>query len=378
MSTDDDNTFLAIMTLVHMVNDGFEMVLPTLLPMVAISLDLSYSQIGIVSGAMVLSMGLGQAIVGVWADLVGHKKLMIIFGVVFSSLGYIALGISHGYYLLLIGSAMVGFGLSIYHPVSMTIITSRFHEARGRAVGIHGCGGNTGMFLFPLIAGVLADIIGWRETLFIFPVIGIVIITIYAATVRDDNLKMGEFEPRKLMVPALAIIILSIGLFNMATRGFFTYFPVELKAIGHSSSITGAYFSFFFGIGILGQYLGGCLSDRYDKVKALFLLLIVAGISMYTALQYPTGVALFLSILVAGISVNMVWPIFFVLYADKTPPALRGTGFGVFFSTNYIFAAGSPVIMGQLGTAYSISAANLVVLATGVMGSFAILLLRKR
>jgi len=377
MSTEDNRSLLIIMTLVHMVNDGFEMVVPTLMPIMAVSIGLSYSQIGIVSGVLVLAMGLGQAFVGVGSDLIGHKKHMIIFGVVLSSIGLMVMGVSSNYQIMLLGGVLIGFGLSIYHPVSMAIITNRFISSTGRAVGIHGCGGNTGMFLFPLIAGVLADIIGWRETLFLFPIVGLVIIFVYWALAQDEKVEMGEFEPRKLMVPALAIIIISIGVFNMATRGFFTYFPVTLESIGFSASAIGVYFSSFFGIGIIGQYLGGCISDRYDNVRSLFILLLISGASMYACLQYHDGIALLSAVAVAGLCVNMIWPIFFVLYAKKTPPALRGTGFGLFFSTNYIFAASSPIIMGQLGTAYSNSAANMLVLVTCILGAITILFLKR-
>ncbi|MBN1786338.1 MAG: MFS transporter [Candidatus Methanofastidiosa archaeon] len=377
MLADGNARFLMMMTLVHMVNDGFEMVVPTLMPAIAISLDLSYSQIGIVSGSMVLAMGLGQAFIGIGSDVMGHKRHMIIFGVLISSAGFLTMGLAFSYPLLLLAGIFIGFGLSIYHPVSMAIITNRFNNSTGRAVGIHGSGGNMGMFLFPLLAGVLADLIGWRKAIAVFPLIGIAIITAYSISVKEEEIKLGKFEPRKLLVPALAIIIASIGMFNMATRGFFIYFPVTLGDLGFSSSMIGIYFSAFFGIGILGQYIGGYVSDRYDEARSLFALLIVSGTAMYAALQHPQGSTLVIFILISGLTVNMIWPIFFVLYARKTPPNLRGTGFGLFFSVNYLFAASSPLLMGGIGAWYSIRAANLLVIVTAIVGALVILILKR-
>ncbi len=373
----DNKRFLALMTSAHFINDGFEMIVPTLLPTIAAALALSYAQIGVIGGSMMVAMGLGQAFVGAGSDYFGHKKALILVGIVSTSLSFILMATSHSYTVLLIANLLAGFGLSIYHPVGVAMISTRFGSHQGKAMGIHGSGGNAGMFLFPLLAGVLADIIGWRYTLAFFPILGFAIALLYALMVREEPCTLSKFEPRKLLVPVLAVIIVSLGLFDMSCRGFVVYFPVALADIGVSSTLIGVFFSLYFGIGIVGQYLGGMVADTYDKRISLAVLTCIAGASMYGAVWHPHGAFMIVSLLISGLTVHMVWPIFFVLYATRTPPALRGTGMGMFFSMGYLFGATAPVLMGYIGTQRTPAAANYLVPITAAMAAATILTIAK-
>lgn len=364
---DENGRFLALMTSAHFVNDGFEMIVPTILPAIAVSLSLSFAQIGMVGSAMVAAMGMGQVFVGAGSDYFGHKKLLICFGIVLTSASYVLMAASSSYYALLATNLLAGFGLSIYHPVGVAMISNRFGKGQGRAMGIHGSGGNAGMFLFPLAAGFMADAVGWRLALATFPVLGFFIAALYAGLVREEKMCCRGFEPRKLLVPVLAIIILALGLFNMSCRGFVIYFPVTLKDMGISSSLIGVYLSCYFGIGIAGQYMGGMLCDRYPKRLSLAVLSVMAGLAMYLAIRVPHGTVMVAALLVSGLAVHMIWPIFFVVYAERTPPSLRGTGMGVFFSMGYLFGAVAPAIMGHIGTWKTPAVAHYTIIATAVL-----------
>jgi len=368
--------FLALMTCVHFVNDGFEMVVPTLLPAMALSLGLSYAEIGIVGSALVVAMGLGQAFVGAFSDYFGHKKLIIFLGVFSTSVAFLLMSISDSFIMLVAANLLAGFGLSIYHPVGIAMITNMFSSRQGKAIGIHGVGGNLGMFLFPIIAGVLADLLGWRTTLAIFPMIGIFITIIYLIRCPEEDVDLSGFEPRKLLVPALAIIIISGGLLNIAMRGFITFFPVTVRELGASSSVVGGYLSIYFGMGALGQYIGGWLSDNRDILRSILLFGSIATVSMYLTISYPETAIMYVFLALAGLTENLLWPLFYVLYARHTPKEMRGTGLGVFFSMAYLFAATSPVIMGSVAHHISLESSYLVILAAGAAGSIFILFVR--
>jgi MFS family permease len=98
---------------------------------------------------------------------------------------------------------------------------------------------------------------------------------------------------------------------------------------------------------------------------------------MYVALANPHGVAMIAALLVAGLAVHMIWPIFFVMYADRTPPALKGTGMGLFFAMGYLVGATSPVAMGYMGTVWSPAVANYLVPITAVLAAVSILAVAK-
>jgi MFS family permease len=375
----DGRRFLAMMTSVHFVNDGFEMIVPTLLPVISVALSLSYSQIGLVGGALVVSMGLGQVFVGAFSDYFGHKKRLIIAGLVLVSVAFLIMAASQGFYSMFAANLLAGFGLSIYHPVGVAMIANRYDAKQGKAMGVHGSGGNAGMFLFPLLAGVLADIIGWRLALATFPVLGLLMALLYALVVREEPFSLSAFEPRKLLIPALAAIILAMGLFNMAVRGFIVFFPVTLGGIGTGSAMTGGFMSLFFGVGIIGQYVGGWLSDNREMRTSIAAISAISAVAMYVAIQSPDMSSIMVpALIVAGLGVHMVWPLFFVIYSKTTPAGMRGTGLGAFFSMGYLFASASPVMMGHIGTAFTPSASHVVIVVTGICCAVVMSLMRLR
>ncbi len=188
------------------------------------------------------------------------------------------------------------------------------------------------MFLFPPLAGALADVIGWRYTLAFSPILGFAIALLYALRVGKERCSRSKFKSRKLLVPILAIIIVALGLFDMSCRGFVVYFPVALNGVGRSSTLIGVFFSLYLEISIVGLYLGGIVADSYDKRISFAVLTCIAGASIYGTLWHPHGAFMIVSLLISGPAVHMVWQIFFVLYATRTPPAPRGTGMGMFFS----------------------------------------------
>ena len=96
--------------LAHMANDGSEMLIPTLLPVIARDFSLSYSQIGVLGGAMIIAIGLGQTFVGYLSDLTGRRITFVSFGLCLLSFGLLGISFSKSYEQLILQSNR-GFGM---------------------------------------------------------------------------------------------------------------------------------------------------------------------------------------------------------------------------------------------------------------------------
>lgn len=361
-------TFLA-----HMANDGFELVLPTLLPLIATEMSLSYLQVGILGGCMIISLGAGQFFTGYLSDYTGRRKMLIVGGLLCLSVSFYFMGISQSYTQLVMWNLLAGLGASVYHPVSVSFISNVFKHQKGRALGIHGAGGNLGMTISPVIAGILAQLYGWRFVFRVFPVAGIVICILFMVLLKEEPGERRKVHVRSLFVRKIFLVIISLGFVSMASRGLTIFLPLKLYDLQYTSATFGLFLSLFNGFGIIGQVVGGHLSDIYEKPKIISAMSILSGVLMYVLLSLPQYYAMIGFVCLAGLLFNSIWPTLFGLLTDRTPEELHGTGLGLFFSVGYIMSSGAPVLMGAVTDMSSMQASFVLVPIFAFLGGLIIL-----
>ena len=89
--------------------------------------------------------------------------------------GLVIMGLSVSYSVILFAAFIFGLGEFTFHPQSTNFLTRNFPEAKGKVMGIHGIGGAIGNFSAPLVVTGLIALYGWRESLFILIVPGLLI-----------------------------------------------------------------------------------------------------------------------------------------------------------------------------------------------------------
>ena len=369
---------LTITFFTHLANDGFELVLPTLLPLIGKEFSLSYSQIGVLAGCMVVTLGAGQFFMGYLSDRTGRRKPFIVAGLFCVSTSFYLMSTAQSYMELIIWNLLAGLGASVYHPVSISLVSQVFKQRKGRALGIHGAGGNLGMAVFPLISGVLAEIYGWRFVFRTFPVLGFAICLLFLLLVKEesvaaDSTESNPLKMKTLLYKEISVVIITLGLVSMACRGLTIFLPLKLSEIGYSSTDFGLFLSLFNGFGVIGQVVGGHFSDVYDKAKMIAVLSALSGGVMYLALYVSGYAVMFFFVIAAGLIFNSIWPTIFGLLTDRTPVQLRGTGLGLFFSVGYSMGSAAPVLMGIVTDVLSMQISFFLVPIVAFAGAFLIL-----
>ena len=364
---------LTVTFFTHLINDGFELVLPTLLPLIARDFSLSYSQVGILAGCMAISLGAGQFLMGYLSDRTGKRKIFIVLGLFCLSTSFYFIGVSRSYGELLIWNLVAGLGASVYHPVSVSLISQISKNKKGRALGIHGAGGNLGMAVSPLISGILAEVYGWRFVFKVFPAAGFVVCVLFLFLVTEKTAVKKTVEIRNLFSRKIIVVIAALGFVSMASRGLHIFLPLKLSDLGYSSVDFGLFLSLFNGFGVIGQVAGGYFSDVYDKAKMIAVLSLVSGGLMYILLYAPGYVTMLFFVVIAGLIFNSVWPTLFGLLTDRTPEHIHGTGLGLFFSVGYIMASSAPVLMGYVTDYASMQLSFILVPVFALLGSLIIL-----
>src|SRR5262245_13664131 len=118
-----DETALSILAAVsasHLLNDTVQSLLPAIYPLLKTTFALSFSQIGLMTLALMLTASLLQPVVGFLSDRRPAPYALVV-GMGFSLLGLLTLAAAWSYPLLLLGAALVGLGSSVFHPESSRV-----------------------------------------------------------------------------------------------------------------------------------------------------------------------------------------------------------------------------------------------------------------
>src|SRR5690554_5245012 len=99
----------------HLINDALQTVIPASYPIIKDSLDISYTQLGLITFVLYLTSSVMQPFVGAYADK-RPSPFILPLGMLMSMLGMLGLAVSPGYITVLCSVLFVGFASAIFHP----------------------------------------------------------------------------------------------------------------------------------------------------------------------------------------------------------------------------------------------------------------------
>jgi len=162
----------------------------TFLPLLAIRMHLSSSQVGILLGVNIFLIAVLQRIFGDLADRL-DPKYMIIFGTFISGLAVLGMPFVEGFGRVLGLNILMGIGNGIAMPAGF-VITAEVGRTMGMGsiMGLTDAGWSLGMIVSPILSGIIMDTLG-LPSIFIFGgvliVIGTALISMFLKGYRDAN-----------------------------------------------------------------------------------------------------------------------------------------------------------------------------------------------
>ena len=144
--------------LVNNLNDGMAW---GLFPLIFAASGLSLSEVGVLAALYPAVWGLAQLFTGAWSDRVGRKPL-IVGGMWLQTLGIAAVGTAWSFGGYALGMTMLGAGTAMVYPTLLAGISDVAKPAwRATAVGVYRWWRDLGYVVGALIAGVIADAVGF-------------------------------------------------------------------------------------------------------------------------------------------------------------------------------------------------------------------------
>ena len=275
------NYVLAMLTVVYVFNFIDRQLLVILQESIKADLDLSDTQLGILTGFTfaVFYVTLGIPIARV-ADRWNRRNVVAISLSIWSAMTALS-GAVQNFFQLLLARIGVGIGEAGGSPPAHAMISDYFPvERRARALSIYSTGIYIGILFGFLVGGHLNEVFGWRMSFVMIGVPGVIFAAILAATVRepkrgamDGNVQSGTGTSMGAVARVLwsrksfVLLALATGCHAFGTYGLGNWIPSILIRIHEmTSGQVGTALGLIMGIGgAVGTFASGHFADRLAK-----------------------------------------------------------------------------------------------------------------
>ena len=352
----NERNVLLVTGVAHAATHFAELMYPTLAVVLVHETGRPFEEVITWSFAGYLLFGAGALPAGYLADRIGARRVLL------ASLGGVSVG------LLLAGLvepgpalagcfALMGLAASGYHPAGMGLI-SRTVRARGRGLAVNGIFGNIGIALTPVVTAALAETFGVRGALLASGGALLVLTAVCAALPLEEPIV--EVHPPTVhhgsRAGRVALIVLCVAAMlggisyrgNTLVQPVFFEQQVSFMTFGWTTTLV-------YLVGIVGQYLGGMIADRYD-LRWSYLAFHAASLPLLLLIGVTQELPL---VMVAGLFVLFslgMQPIENSLFAQLTPDRWRSTGYGLKFVLTFGVGASAVWIVEATKTAHGLAA----------------------
>ncbi|MBW1996537.1 MAG: MFS transporter [Deltaproteobacteria bacterium] len=334
----------------HLAHDMCIGLLPAMLPLIRTTLGLNYFQSSLLLSSFSITFGFSQFPGGWLGDRIDPYRAA---GIGLGGIGLttVMVGLPSTYHLLLVLMVVMGLFAGPYHPSATSIISDLFErEFRGKAIALHLVGGSIGFTLGPVFGGILTELFGWRSA-FIFLGLPSLVASfmVFQKGFQTGTVDLGvsngtSTSGRDMTVPSKMkkdvfrilrpiIIIASLAILVQLVAGCATAFIAIYLVDKHK--VVPAFSSIFLGVlragGIAGSFLGGWLSDYWNRRNAILLPLISIGPVLYLITILPFNPFFIVIFFVFGLLVYMMQATVQPLIMDTCPQEFRSTVFGIYF-----------------------------------------------
>jgi MFS family permease len=272
--------------LVKMSGLGFgRFAYPMLLPSMRNSLGFNYSEMGLLSGAIMLGYLLFSFFGGMLATRFGPKKI-VVTALLCGSLSMFFISRLSGLSPLLFFSFAMGAGAAGSHISITTLPMVWFEERRlGRAVGVVTGGTGLGIIVTGLLLPYLLFHLGreaWRQCWVLLALITLFVAVIGSILLREKPSQATSLAPspdgdkkflpskRKSQELTLKAIFIIYFIFGFSYNVYATYFVAYMvEEIRLAEKTAGDIWAIFGWMCMLSGLIWGFLSDRLGRRKAL-------------------------------------------------------------------------------------------------------------
>ena len=283
---------VTLVSMAHAMSHAYGALLPLIVPFFLSDLHLTYTQVGLIFTISNLVWGplqLGFGVLGRYRS----RKLILGIGHICQGLAMVGTGLASSFTGLLAWRLTSRIADAPQHPIGNALIAQSFGpERRGLGLAVNAASSNLGTVAVPLIGGLLIASVGWRSTLFLVGIPGMVIGALIIACLQErraqtqnsQGLSGVGTELWALLKQRNARLLLLAHVVGAGGRGLGVatlYVPLYLsQALNVDKVELGVLMTVMMIGSVVGPLIAGPLSDRIGR-KPVLLGRLCPGLSVF-------------------------------------------------------------------------------------------------
>jgi FSR family fosmidomycin resistance protein-like MFS transporter len=316
---------LALLTSGHLVTDLAQGSVPALLPFLRNELHLSYTRTAAIMLAATVASSVVQPVFGHLFDT-RRGEWLLVAGPALAGLGIGALAFVHSFPLALLCVLASSIGVAGFHPEASKFAAWLSGSRRSTAMSVFSVGGNLGVALGPLLAGVIASQFGlggiWLLAIPGLAVAGAQLAGLAALGGATAHARVATARAGRDRWGATGLLLVALAVRGYVHFGLLTFIPLLEHDARHNSRAYGSrVLALMLFAGAIGTLVAGPLADRYGRLRMLTLSFLAGppGIALYLADGGVLGLA---GVALAGAGIISTFGITIVLSQEYLPGRL--------------------------------------------------------
>ncbi|MBU6141098.1 MAG: MFS transporter [Proteobacteria bacterium] len=341
----------------HLLNDMMQALIFATYPILKDSLNLSFSQIGLIGLVYQCTASLLQPLVGQYTDK-NHQPYSLVFGMFSTLVGLLILAFAGNFYTILIAVSTIGIGSSIFHPEASRIARMASRGKYGFSQSFFQVGGNLGTALGPLLAAFVVLVHGKSSIAwFCFvALLGMILSVRIGDWFKEVHLKASKSAAQKtthhhlsrrtvaMSCAVLVILIFSKFFYGESIKSYYTFYLIETFGISVSAAQINLFI--FLIASVIGALVGGICGDRYGR-KLVIWISILGPLPLTLALPYCNLFWTTIFIFIIGFVMSSAFSAILV-YAQELLPGRIGMVAGLFFGIGFGMAGIAAALLGKI------------------------------
>jgi MFS family permease len=376
---------LTQLNVLHVLNDGFLVSLPLLLPFLQKDLGLSLTQIGFLGTALksfevILALPAGHL-----AEKFGSLRLLL-FAIFVYAAGYLFAGFSMNIFFLTIAFLLAGIGFGVFHPVAFSLVDSwSKSKHKGRNMGNFTAIGDIGRLAIASAVTLIAGYVGWRFASLLYGSLAMGLFVLFMliigpkkdnhqeVEVQETNNKTFSFLRRKYV-----LVTLTGFLDSLSSSALFVFIPFLLILRGASVDYLGSLTAMFFVGNMVGKIGMGRMVDMFGNKKIFFWAEIIMAICLLAITQFPSILVIALISIILGALTKGTVPVIMTMVSQSLEHGdsrQKAYGFNAFIVG--MATTSAPFLLGITSDRFGIQAAFYLSAAVAIVATMPVLATKK-
>ncbi|WP_445374144.1 MFS transporter [Photorhabdus tasmaniensis] len=376
-------TILGAISISHLLNDMIQSLILAIYPLLQLEFNLSFVQIGMITLTYQITASLLQPLIGLYTDK-HPQPYSLPIGMSFTLSGLLLLAYADSFPIILLASALVGTGSSVFHPESSRVARMASGGRHGLAQSLFQVGGNFGTSLGPLLAAVFIapygkGNVGWFSLAALLGIVVLLQVSKWYKAQNHTKKNQTKIAPavkvlsRKTVIISLSILLILVFskyFYLTSISSYYTFYLIHKFGI----SVQNAQFHLFIFLFAVaaGTIIGGPVGDKIGRKYVIWISIL--GVAPFT-LILPYASLYWTSILSVIIGVILASAFSAILvYAQELIPGKTGMISGLFFGLAFGMGGIGAAVLGYIADKTSIELVYQICAFLPLLGIFTALL----